>query len=126
VLLARGISLHIHILYDGRITNKWLKENSVACGMGRQTKAVRLREPKASGFYVSKYISKSLSETLFPKRFKRVRYSNDFPEFEFESKESEYTWNAVHKLKSEIDAIEWFAKREQVFLKVVDNLRQID
>jgi hypothetical protein len=121
-----GISLHIHMLYDGRVTNKWLKENSVACGMGRQTKAVRLRDPKASGFYVSKYISKSLSETLFPKRFKRVRYSVDFPEFEFERSESEYNWTAVHKQKSEIEAIEWFAKREQVLLKVVDNLRQID
>lgn len=121
-----GVSLHIHMLWAGRITTKWLKEHATACGMGRQCKAVRLKDPKASGFYVSKYLSKSLGETTFPKRFKRVRYSVGFPEFVFEERPKEYTWVAVHKVKSELDAIQWFAKRDGVLLKIVDNLKQIE
>ena len=120
-----GVSLHVHMLYAGVITQKWIREHAVACGMGRQCKAVRLRDPRASGFYVSKYLSKSLAEATFPKRFKRVRYSVGFPEFVFEEKPKEYNWSAIHKLQSELSAIRYFASKEQVFLKVVDKLDQI-
>lgn len=120
-----GVSLHVHMLYAGAITQTWIREHAVACGMGRQCKAVRLRDPKASGFYVSKYLSKSLAEATFPKRFKRVRYSVGFPEFVFPDKPKEYSWIAVHKHKSELEAIRYFANRDGVLLKVVDKLEQI-
>lgn len=123
---ADGISLHIHMLIACAISTRWLKDNSRACGMGYMCKAIRLRDPKAAGFYVSKYISKSVSDSDFPKRFKRVRYSQKFPKFVFEERNSDYVWSGVHKQKSEIEAIKWFASRDGVKLVVLDKLSKLD
>jgi hypothetical protein len=85
------------MLYQGIIKKSWLKKHARACGMGYMCDAQQLRDPKSAGKYVSKYISKSLVDIGFPKRFKRVRYSLKFPQFEFNERESEYVWVAYQK-----------------------------
>lgn len=98
-----GVSLHIHMLYNALIDERWLKDNARQCGMGFECKAILLNDPKASGKYVTKYLSKSIGQgDLFPKRFKRVRYSVGFPKFEFDEKESEYKWNAINRDREEL------------------------
>jgi len=88
-------SLHMHMLYNGSLTTKWLRSACVACKMGIMAKAERLKDAKSSGKYVSKYLAKSIAQGMeFPLRFKRVRYSVGFPEFDFDNSESDYTWKA--------------------------------
>lgn len=98
-----GVSLHVHMLYNAIVDERWLKDNCRACGMGYQVKAIKLKEPKSAGKYVTKYLSKSIAQgNLFPKRFKRVRYSVNFPKFEFEEKESDYIWSSIDKNHEEL------------------------
>lgn len=92
-------TLHVHMLYNARITTKWLKTACRACKMGYMAKAERLKDAKSSGKYVSKYLAKSISQgEIFPLRFKRVRYSVGFPKFQFEDTESQYDWVAYNTL----------------------------
>lgn len=86
-------TLHIHMLYNAKVTKTWLKKNCRQCGMGFMADIQVLRDPKSAGKYVTKYLTKAISQgDDFPLRFKRVRYSNKFPKFEFDSTPSEYIW----------------------------------
>lgn len=107
-----GISLHIHMLYNFIVDERWLKDNSRECGMGYQAKSILLKDPKASGKYVTKYLSKSIAQgNLFPKRFKRVRYSVGFPRFVFAEKESDYVWSVIQKEHEALKIlIQWHKK----------------
>jgi hypothetical protein len=116
-----GVSLHAHMLYQGVIEETWLKDNARECGMGFMGKCEQLRDPASAGKYVSKYISKSLADDeIFPKRFKRVRYSVRFPQFDFEEKASDYTWDAYPKTKSDVSEIaRWAHATHNEFKRLV-------
>jgi hypothetical protein len=116
-----GVTLHAHMLYAGIIEESWLKDSARACGMGYMGKCERLRNPASAGKYVSKYISKSLADDeIFPKRFKRVRYSIHFPEFEFPEKSSEYDWEAYPKTKMDVNEIaRWARATKNEFKRLV-------
>jgi hypothetical protein len=103
---ADGVSLHIHMLYNCFVDERWLKDNARECGMGFEVKSELLRDPKSSGKYVTKYLSKAIEQgDLFPKRFKRVRYSVGFPRFEFPEKESDYVWSSIEKTREALQTL---------------------
>lgn len=111
-------TLHIHMLYNAHLTKKWLKTACRACGMGYMADSQLLKDPKSSGKYVTKYLTKAVVEgDAFPKSFKRVRYSVGFPKFEFESTESDFIWR-VYTQFSEVDrrAINHMARYERIEL----------
>lgn len=116
-------SLHIHMLYNAWITKKWLKNNCSACGMGFIADVQKLRDPKSAGKYVTKYLTKAIGQgEEFPKRFKRVRYSNGFPKFEFESKDTEYNWTA-HQRFTEDDESTLYANASVMREEIIDYRR---
>lgn len=113
-------TLHIHMLYNAHLTKKWLKSACRACKMGYKADSQVLKDAKASGKYVTKYLTKAIGQgDEFPKRFKRVRYSVGFPKFEFKSKESDYEWD-VYQNFTEVDRqkIQYFARLEAI--EIVD------
>jgi hypothetical protein len=95
------------MLYNGRVSKKWVKDTARSCGMGYMADAQLLKDPCAAGAYVTKYLTKSLSQgDVFPKRFKRVRYSVGFPKFDFKDHSSDYYWTtAKHEEKATIVAM---------------------
>jgi len=123
-----GVSLHIHMLYNDIVEERWIKDSARECGMGYEVKAELLRNPKASGKYVTKYLSKSIEQgDLFPKRFKRVRYSVGFPHFEFTEKESDYTWKAINKEHEELKhLIAWFRRSGYQVHKLAASLDSLE
>lgn len=73
-------ALHAHMLINCPVSKKWARRHARAVGLGYMVDVQKLHAAAAAGKYCSKYISKSLATTKFPKRFKRVRYSHNWPE----------------------------------------------
>ena len=116
-------TLHVHMLYNGNVSTRWLKDNARQCGMGHQAKSERLKDAAAAGHYVSKYVTKSVSQgDAFPLRFKRVRYSVGFPRFEFPAKPSEYEWVVI----AASDAAEYRRQAARAGREVIDRTKKTD
>lgn len=71
--------MHVHALWTANVTQKWLKDNARARGMGHQAKIKRELPAHVLTSYITKYIGKSLGDEV-PKRFRRVRVSQGWPE----------------------------------------------
>lgn len=96
-------AVHAHLLMNVAVSKKQVRRHARQLGLGYMADVQRLHSPAAAGKYVSKYISKSLSEDKnFPKRFKRVRYSHDWPEWPLRQQSSIREWTPVSKQFAEL------------------------
>lgn len=79
--------IHWHLIASHNITERWLKDNARACGLGYIADASPIDNPALAIWYVSKYISKSLYGTVWLPNLKRIRTSQKWhalpPEDEF-------------------------------------------
>lgn len=63
------------------LRSDWLKERCVSAGLGDQYDISKVESVEGASRYVAKYMFKdTMFETSFPKHWKRVRYSQSFPE----------------------------------------------
>lgn len=53
---------------------------NVAAELGHQCRISEVESPEACAIYISGYLQKQLSADVWPKHWKRVRYSRNFPE----------------------------------------------
>jgi len=63
-------------------TKRWLKDNARSCGFGYQCDVSVFDNDDAIKFavwYTTKYLSKSLEITQWPKHFRRIRTSRNWP-----------------------------------------------
>lgn len=72
--------LHWHILINNTLSTRWWKDNSRACGLGYQCKSAILDSAIQGANYVTKYLTKSMAEANFPKKMRRIVYSQTFPD----------------------------------------------
>lgn len=70
--------LHLHFFTPTPIKQKWLKDNARACGLGFMAKIKPVDDPKSGAYYVTKYLHKSLTATVWPKNFRRIRKSKNW------------------------------------------------
>lgn len=62
------------------LRSPWLEQRCISAGLGNQYEISQVRENEAASRYVSKYLFKpEMLETVWPKGWKRVRYSQSFP-----------------------------------------------
>lgn len=71
--------MHVHALWTADVTQKWLKDNARARGLGYQAKRKPVVSANIAVRYVTKYVGKSLGEEL-PTHFRRVRVSRGWPD----------------------------------------------
>lgn len=57
----------------------WFMERNVSAGLGKMTDCTKIESAIGVAVYVSKYLFKDAQETLWPKGWKRVRYSQNWP-----------------------------------------------
>lgn len=57
----------------------WLTGAAVNAGLGKMNDISRVDNPRGAGTYVAKYLFKQLSFALWPKGWRRIRYSRSFP-----------------------------------------------
>lgn len=67
------------------IRSEWLGGAIVRAGLGKIYNLTEIREPSAVSRYVAKYLFKQTALIIWPKGWKRVRYSQNWPKRDFES-----------------------------------------
>jgi hypothetical protein len=71
--------VHVHMLTTSILEKRWWKDNGAECGFGYMADREPLCSPEGAAWYVSKYTTKSLEGEKWPKGFRRVRTSQNFP-----------------------------------------------
>lgn len=61
------------------LASRWFVQANVRVGLGSQCKLTAIRDAAAASRYVSKYLFKDSMFTRFPRKWKRVRYSRNYP-----------------------------------------------
>lgn len=79
--------LHIHMIASGGMTTLWLKTNAPRCGLGYMNEAEIISEVSRATWYVTKYLSKALDVSEWPRNFRRIRTSQKWPPFEIDMPE---------------------------------------
>lgn len=81
-LQGRGVP-HFHIVSTFAPKERTIKDWAVASGMGYQVKVERVKRGAGVAWYISKYAGKTQGKMGLPKGFRRVRYSEQFPDLKF-------------------------------------------
>jgi hypothetical protein len=64
------------------LVSEWFTRANLSAGLGAQHKITEVRNAAAVSRYVSKYLFKDSFRDRFPPKWKRVRYSRNFPKLE--------------------------------------------
>jgi hypothetical protein len=104
LLINHGFDLKLN--RKGKWDSRWLHDNPRECGLGYMNDVQPIRDSRLAAWYVTKYVSKALSENQWPRYLRRVRVSNNWPELppsgDFEPIEA--NWQVVMS-KSQIQAV---------------------
>jgi len=100
--------IHAHVLANNALSKRWWKDNAYQSGLGYMVDVGSVLDPASGALYVVKYIGKQLELKDWPKGFRRVRASQDWPrlklsegsplmDYEVYSRFGDAMWN-VHLL----------------------------
>jgi len=99
--------MHAHLLESGGAGERWWKDNARACGFGYMVDEQAVENPAAASFYVVKYIGKGLaSGPDWPKNFRRVRVSKNWPAMPEMEEVQGWSWRLVDPDYSLVEEIE--------------------
>lgn len=73
-------SLHIHGIFSGDFGNRWWKDNARSVGLGFMAESEKLKTVLQGTNYCLKYITKQIGFEVSIKNFRRVNYSQGFPD----------------------------------------------
>lgn len=62
------------------LISPWFVKKNISAGLGRQCEITEIRSPQAVAIYIAKYLFKNAMLTKWPKGWKRIRYSQSWPE----------------------------------------------
>jgi hypothetical protein len=71
--------LHAHLIAATHLCERWWKDNAYKCGLGYIANVQEVEHPAFTVAYVTKYLAKSIEYTEWPKGFRRVRTSRNWP-----------------------------------------------
>lgn len=71
--LHKNGRVHVHALASHYVTSGWLRDNLYPTGLGYKKDIQSLSESALAAWYVTKYLSKSLDVTAWPRHFRRIR-----------------------------------------------------
>ena len=75
-------SFHLHVLIRRKIGKRWLRDNSVACGMGYIVDSSKAKNPGMVAGYVAKYLLKSFNHAdKYPRGMRRIECSRNWTKF---------------------------------------------
>lgn len=94
VELHKDGRLHWHMVISTEISKRWAKDNAYACGLGYMTDSRKVSSDEGLVFYISKYLSKSVGQSGYPKRVRRIVTSQKWPDAPEDEgvKESDIDW----------------------------------
>lgn len=88
--------VHLHSICGSVATKRWWKDNSVKSGGGFIADIEPCRDPGRAGAYATKYLGKSLTISTWPKSYRRIRTSRDWPKMPRPEVDTNYEWKVIH------------------------------
>jgi len=61
-------------------SSRWFVTANVKAGLGPQCRISQVKNAAGAGSYVAKYLQKHLQDEVWPDHWRRIRYSQDFPD----------------------------------------------
>jgi len=74
--------LHVHAIETAGLGKRFWKDAARKSGLGYQCEEEEANTPAGAAYYVVKYLTKSIAYTNWPKGFRRVRTSRNWPKLE--------------------------------------------
>ena len=87
--------LHIHALETGNFGQKWWKDNGRECGLGYIANEGTARTAGGAAMYVTKYLTKSLESTVWPKGLRRIRTTRSWPQLPTPEPLPDWQWQII-------------------------------
>jgi len=97
-------ALHIHLLASAKVSERWCKDNAAECGLGYIGEYTQVRSAGMAAFYVAKYLTKESHQLKWPKYFRRVNTSRNWPRPDEVEKRPEWV---VRRLKTDASVPAW-------------------
>ncbi len=91
--VSKMARFHVHIVTTATLPSRWYKDNAAETGLGYIAKAIPLQSGSQAGNYITKYLTKAVSDGGWPKFWRRVNTSRAFPKPEVVP--SPYEWIAL-------------------------------
>jgi hypothetical protein len=108
--------LHAHLIETSHLSKRWYKDNARECGLGYEVDIDGIRSPEGAAWYVAKYVGKGLESTAWPRGFRRVRTSRNWPPMPILPPLIGWTWRALGR-KESLD--ETYSRYEQSDFHIV-------
>lgn len=89
--------LHMHAISTWGLGSRWWKDNSRECGLGYMAEEKEVNSPVGAACYVVKYISKQLALAQWPRGFRHVRTSRDWPKLPELEKPDGWSFSVLEK-----------------------------
>ncbi len=70
---------HVHLMTTATVSQRWIKDNAIQCGFGYIADFEEIMDAKKAAWYVSKYLTKDSHKLQWPKFFRRVNTSRNWP-----------------------------------------------
>lgn len=92
--------LHVHAIETGAFGEGWWKDNARACGLGYMAEEEKLRTAGGAAWYTSKYLTKSIDYSAWPRGFRRIRCSLGWPQIPEMEPVPGWDWRTLSKRES--------------------------
>ncbi len=70
---------HVHLLTTASVSKRWLKDNAASCGFGYIADIEQVLHAGKAASYVAKYLTKQSHALKWPRYFRRVNTSREWP-----------------------------------------------
>lgn len=88
---------HVHLLITSMLTERWLKDNASECGFGYIADYEQVRTAGKAATYVAKYLTKASHSLQWPKYFRRINLSRNWPRPPQIEKSTSWVVTMTHK-----------------------------
>lgn len=92
--------LHMHAVETANLTTRWWKDNARECGLGYMAEEEEVEGIGGAVFYVTKYVTKTMEDTLWPTRWRRVRASQGWPKMPEMEQPEDWTFDVVPQTRT--------------------------
>jgi len=107
--------IHVHAIESAGLGESWIKTAARTSGLGYMDEEDKLRTPTGAAHYVTKYLTKSIGVAIWPRGFRRIRASRDWPKLDMP--ETDWLFNCLppmERIESEVDRLEQLGFKVQV------------